>query len=263
MNKEIEMRKNFYTIIVDYIYGEKYSFHHGKSINPVILGTKFDSLGNVVSSVSSLCYQYPLFENKNKLILHAIRLALNKLCEGNNKVPYVFIIKTDKYDKFHKIFIDNQPFDINKFVDLISDDIFLDEDKSLIYSIYDIIIKKDINIVFMEYDNFSKINDSYESAMQKIKNKKNISSLDKNIVDSIFDYKIDNVNFIDYVIRVSESKLNDLYDKRDIYLSMIGDYDNFIFDKDGTQTFNYLNFDYIKNIYDENEKENNDTNGEI
>ena len=44
---------------------------------------------------------------------------------------------------------------------------------------------------------------------------------------------------------------------------MIGDYDNFIFDKDGTQTFNYLNFDYIKNIYDENEKENNDTNGEI
>lgn len=245
MNKEFKTGKNFYTIVVDYIYGEKYSFHHGKSINPVILGTKFDSLGNVISSVSSLCYQYPLFENKNKLILHAIRLVLNKLCEGNNKIPYVFIIKTDKYDKFRKVFIDNQPFDINKFVDLISDDVFLDEDKSLIYSIYNIIIKKDINIIFMEYDNFSKINDLYESAMQKIKNKKIISNLDKDIVSNLFDFKIDSINFIDYVIKVSESKLNDLYDKRDIYLSMLGDYDNFIFDKDGTQTFNYLDFDYI------------------
>lgn len=245
MNKEIKTGKNFYTIVVDYVYGEKYSFHHGKSINPVILGTKFDSLGNVVSSVSSLCYQYPLFENKNKLILHAIRLTLRELCEGNNKVPYVFIIKTDKYDKFYKVFIDNQPFDMLKFIDLISDGIFLDEDKSLIYDIYNIINKKDISIVFMEYDNFSKINDSYESAMQKIKNKKIISNLDKDIVDNLFEFKLDSINFIDYVIKVSESKLNDLYDKRDIYLSMLGDYDNFIFDKDGTRTFNYLNFDYI------------------
>lgn len=247
MNKEFKTRKNFYTIVVDYIYGEKYSFHHGKSINPVILGTKFDSLGNVVSSVSSLCYQYPLFENKNKLILHAIRLALCKLCEGNNKVPYVFIIKTDKYDKFHNVFIDNQPFDMHKFLNLINDDIFLDEDKFIIRSIYDIINRKDINIVFMEYGNFSKINNSYESAIQKIKNKKIISNsnIDENIVNNLFEFKLDSINFIDYLIKVSESKLNDLYDKRDIYVSMLGDYNNFIFDKDGTQTFNYLNFDYI------------------
>ena len=247
MNKEFKTRKNFYTIVVDYIYGEKYSFHHGKSINPVILGTKFDSLGNVVSSVSSLCYQYPLFENKNKLILHAIRLALCKLCEGNNKVPYVFIIKTDKYDKFHNVFIDNQPFDMHKFLNLINDDIFLDEDKSIIRSIYDIINRKDINIVFMEYGNFSKINNSYESAIQKIKNKKIISNsnIDENIVNNLFEFKLDSINFIDYLIKVSESKLNDLYDKRDIYVSMLGDYNNFIFDKDGTQTFNYLNFNYI------------------
>ena len=247
MNKEFKTRKNFYTIVVDYVYGEKYSFHHGKSINPVILGTKFDSLGNVVSSVSSLCYQYPLFENKNKLILHAIRLALCKLCEGNNKVPYVFIIKTDKYDKFHNVFIDNQPFDMHKFLNLINDDIFLDEDKSIIRSIYDIINRKDINIVFMEYGNFSKINNSYESAIQKIKNKKIISNsnIDENIVNNLFEFKLDSINFIDYLIKVSESKLNDLYDKRDIYVSMLGDYNNFIFDKDGTQTFNYLNFDYI------------------